>query len=132
MTANELPAPPEQFGPDGERGWTKLLEYARTGKWRQTTLARALGVVPEAIARKMERNPEWAARFLQAKAEGEMAMVERLMAAAEDGKDWKPWAWLLERIHGFASPETRARLAQARADRKKEITEPIEPDERFL
>lgn len=132
MTDSELPPPPEKFGPDGERGWEKLLERMREGKWRRTTLARSLGVVPEAINRKMERSPEWAARFLQAQAEGEMAIVAKFLDAAANGKDWKPYLVMLERLHGWASPEARARLAQARADRRKEIADPIEPDERFL
>jgi hypothetical protein len=133
VTARDpLPPPPEPFGPDGERGWNKLLEYARTGLWRRATLARSLGVSHSALGERCKNHPDYAAKLLMAMAEGEMSLVHKYFAAWEEGRDPKPIGWLLERIHGFCNPETKARLAALKADRKVDNIDPVEPDERFL
>jgi hypothetical protein len=129
---DELPPPPPTFGPDGERGWRKMLEYLREGTWRQITLARAMGVVPSAINEKKKRDPEWGRQFDEAKAEGEQRLLRKLDDAAATGKSWQAYAWILERIHGYMSPSDRAKIEHLRAIRPDGRAEPTEPDQVFL
>jgi hypothetical protein len=137
VTDSGLPPPPEPIGLDGgcylgEKGWLQVLECMRKGTWRQSTVAKAFGISPSAINERKRRRPEWGLEFDKAKADGEQALVDKLVKCGDEGRSGHVFQWLLERIHGYTSPVDKAKIENLRAQHNPPKPEPVEPDERFL
>lgn len=135
-STDPLPLLSEPYGTRvTEAQWNMVLDLTRKGLYRQATIAQAIGRSVSVIRMRCARDPEWAELYAQAVAEGEMHVVDCLVA--EGGGGWTRYAWILERIHRLLSAQERANIDHKRAmtDQVRASlagpTERPDPDARF-